>query len=113
MMFNNNSIRFNIKNSAKIITNPVFMEGGAAMREDDLEELKDSDMREDLERLRADIDRLRSDLAILTWKSSVGKVNKKIMKRPVVSLLWAFGAGVASCALYKIYHFFKGEKHGL
>lgn len=82
------------------------------MREDDLEDLKGSDMKEDLERLRADIDRLRSDLAILTWKSTGGKINKKIMRRPVVSLLWAFGAGVASCVLYRIYHHFKGEKNG-
>ena len=73
------------------------------MRENDLEDLKDGDLMEDLQKLKIDIERLRSDIAILAWKSTVGHVEKKIVRRPFPSVLWAFGIGVVITALWKIF----------
>ncbi len=67
---------------------------------------KDADelnFEQDLEALKADIDQLGQDVAHLMWKSTVGQVEHKISRRPLHSVLWAFGAGLACCTLMKLF----------
>jgi hypothetical protein len=59
-------------------------------------------LNQDLEALKADLDKLSADVGQLMWKSTVGRVEYKISRRPFSSLLWAFGAGFASCVLFKL-----------
>lgn len=61
------------------------------------------DLDQDLQDLKADIDKLSADVAHLMWKSTVGRVEYKIAKRPFSSLLWAFGTGVVCCSLLKLF----------
>lgn len=68
------------------------------------EDIDKFDLEQDLEDLRANVDKLSTDLAHLVRKSTVGRIERKITRRPFVSLLWAFGAGAVCCTLLKIFH---------
>jgi hypothetical protein len=70
------------------------------MRED-IEKLS---LEKDLEDLKIDIDKLANDVAHLIWRTTVGKVERKINRRPFRSLLWAFGAGLSSAIIVKWFH---------
>ena len=65
------------------------------------EDIDKSNLEQDLEDLKADVDKLSADLAHLLRKSTVGRIENKITRRPFTSLLWAFGIGAVSCGLLK------------
>lgn len=67
------------------------------------EDIDKFDLEQDLQDLKADIDKLSADVSHLMWKSTVGRVENKIAKKPFSSLLYAFAAGLVSCALFKIF----------
>ena len=71
------------------------------MRED-FDELKQTELEQDLELLKEDVERLRDDVSRLMWKSTLGKMEKKIKKKPLPSVLWAFGAGFAFYGLCRL-----------
>ena len=67
------------------------------------EDLDKFDLEQDLENLKADVDKLSTDVVRLMKKSTVGRVQHKIARRPFRSVLWAFGVGLASCTLFKLF----------
>jgi hypothetical protein len=67
------------------------------------EDIEKFNLEQDLQDLKTDIDKLGADVAHLMWKSTVGRVEYKIAKRPFSSLLYAFAAGVACCLTWKIF----------
>lgn len=75
------------------------------------EDLDKFNLEQDLEDLKADIDKLSIDIAHLMRRSTVGRIESKITKRPFSSLLWAFGAGIASVAAVKLYCCIKNHDH--
>ena len=70
-----------------------------AMREDS----EKFNLEQDLEDLKADIDKLSADVGHLMWKSTVGRVEYKISRRPFSCLLYAFAAGLTCCAFMKLF----------
>lgn len=64
------------------------------------------DFSEDLEELKADLDKLSADVTHLIRKATLGRVERKVAKRPFSIILMAFGAGV----VYGICHKFFGSK---
>jgi hypothetical protein len=60
-------------------------------------------LEQDLQNLKADIDQVGADIAHLIRKSTVGRVEFKITKKPLACVLWAFGTGLACCTLLKLF----------
>lgn len=67
------------------------------------EDTEKFNLEQDLQELKADIDKLSVDVAHIMWKATVGQVGNQISRKPFSSVLFAFGAGMVSCLLVKLF----------
>ena len=72
------------------------------MRED-FDELTETTLKQDLQTLNEDVDKLREDVAKLMWKSTLGQAQRKIARRPITSVAWAFVGGFLLSGLLSIF----------
>lgn len=67
------------------------------------EDIDKFNLQEDLQNLKADLDKINTDVTHLIRKSTLGRVEYKMAKKPFSCLMYAFAAGVAFCAAFKIF----------
>lgn len=67
------------------------------------EDFEKFNLEQDLNALKADIDQLSVDVVYLMRKSTIGRMENKIIERPFVSLLSAFGIGLTCSALLQLF----------
>ncbi len=70
---------------------------------DDFDELNEVGLNQDLHLLKADLKRLQGDITSILWKSTFGQVQQKIARRPISTVLLAFGAGFVVSRIFRLF----------